>query len=186
MATTDPHRAPDPYDDQGAQIIVLRDEHTGQLVAHDADEDSRAEAVTEARRRKAVWEHRNAGAAARAGTLPRQMIAAFAAGTVNLMLAKIMQEEIVPATAKEAADVAKTAHEIYMKHAGVANPKDLTPAERKQREDDVAALTEKLAERAKAADAQLGGALPEGVSPADAGEDEPVVWEHDEAVPAAD
>jgi hypothetical protein len=164
-----------------AKILVLRDGQTQQFVTvADPDPEDREKAASEAQLRRAVFEHRARGAQTRAGLLPRSLTAALAGGTVNLMLAKLLQEEIVPATAKEAADVAKVAHEIFKSSAGVANPKDLTPAERKQKEDDVAALETRLHERARAATAQLGGALPEGVTPAAADEDdEPEVWEHE-------
>lgn len=171
--------ATEPAEQGDAQILILRNDETGQFETADNDEENRGRAVTEARKRRAIFEHRVSGAKTRAGMLPRALTASLAGGTVNLMLSKILQEEIVPATAKEAADVAKVAHEIYMKHAGVANPKDLSPAERDAKRDEVNKLENALVERAKAATAQLGGALPEGVTPADADE-EPVVWEHEQ------
>ena len=182
MATTKANQ-PQP-DETDAQILILRDPETGQFGAvGEAGEEERANAKKEAKLRKAVFEHRAEGAKNRAGLLPRSITAALAGGTVNLMLAKLLQEEIVPGSAKEAADVAKVAHEIYMKHAGVANPKDLSPAERDARRDEVSVLERALAERAKSATAALGGALPKGVTPEDAGE-EPDQWEHE--VPAVD
>lgn len=168
----------------GAKILVLRDPETGQFGAvGEAGEEQRANARKEAQLRRAIFEHRAEGAKTRAGLLPRAITAALAGGTVNLMLAKILQEEIVPASAKEAADVAKVAHEILMKSSGTANPKDLSPAERQAKQDEVSKLERALMERARSQAAVLGGALPDGVSPQDAGEDEaddePVEWEHE-------
>lgn len=173
-----------------AQVIVLRDETTGKfrsIPADEATEEERANALQGSKHRKAVWEHRSDGAQARAGTLPRALTASFAAGTVNLMLAKILQEEVVPATAKEAADVAKAAHEIYKSVAGVAPPQNLSAAEREQRTDTINAFEKQLAERAAKAGVDLGGALPPGespVTPPDDDGDEPDVWEHE--VPGPD
>jgi len=173
-------------------VIVLRNEATGAFMsvpAAEASDEQKAEAVGGAKHRKAVWQHRLAGAQARAGTLPRLLTASFAAGTVNLMLSKLLQEEIVPTTAKEAADVAKTAYAIYQQVAGDAPGKDLTPVEREQKRDAIDVMEKELAKRAEAAGVDLGGAVPPGEKlpapvEASADDDEPNVWEHE--VPAGD
>jgi hypothetical protein len=167
----------------GAKIIVLRDAETGQLEAVAETEETVVSAQRSAAHRKAVFQYRLAGAQTRAGALPRQLTAAFASGTVNLMLAKLLQEEIVAVTAKEAAEVAKVAHEIFKSAAGQPkNGRDLTPEERQRREDEIVALERTLMERAKAASAQLSGApkTARDVETEDVDED-PNAWEHDPA-----
>lgn len=142
------------------------------------------EAKKAARERKAIFEHRQRGAEARAGALPRSLTAAFAAGAANLMLAQVLQGELVPTTAKEALDVAKAANEIYRSVAGAETSKTLTPAELAKKQDDVRVLVDVLAQRAKAVNAQLGGAVPAG-TPVDVAEPreperEPVEYEDDD------
>lgn len=155
-----------------ATVIVLRNADTGALEATEATEDARAVARDAAQRRKAIFEHREAGAKARAGKLPRTLIASLAAGTTNLMLMQLIQQELVPATAKEAADIAKITHGIFREASGQTRGNlNLTPAERDAKLAEVDALEVALKERAGQATAQLGGA-PASV-------DELDEWEHE-------
>lgn len=170
------------YQEHDAKIIVLRDTETGEMIGVEADESNRAAARDAAARRKAIFEHRVTGASARAGLLPRTLIAALAAGTTNLMLQKLLQEELVPATAKEASEIAKITNTIYREASGqTAGNKNLTPAERAAKEAEVDALSTTLAARAKEAGEHLAGAVPAG-EPVPAAEPPAPVneWDHGE------
>lgn len=173
-----------------AQIIILRDEQGGMEAVPD-EPDARAKARAGAQQRKAIFEHRLAGAKNRAGMLPRLLTAQLAAGATNLMLAKILQEELMPATAKEAAEVAKVTHAIYQQASGQsAGNLNLTPVERETRLNEIDTLSQALAERAKEATANLGGAPAEGEEldpgPNPAGETESTPLEPVGAPPGAD
>lgn len=170
------------YEEHDAQIIVLRDADTGEMRAEPANDDTRTRARSAAQERKAVFEHRTKGAQARAGKLPRALIAAYAAGATNLMLEKLLQEELVPGSAKEAADIAKITNTIYREASGqAAGNKNLTPPERAAKMAEVETLETALAERAKAAGEQLSGAVPAGEPVPEVEPDEPInQWEHDE------
>lgn len=163
-----------------AKILVLRGEN-GEMVTAPANEETTARARAGAKHRKAIFEHRLEGAKARAGKLPRLLTGSLAAGATNLMLAKLLQEELQPATAKEAAEVAKITHAIYREASGqTAGNLNLTPAERSQRMAEVEELDKELRKRAEEANAKLGGAadLDDPPEPAPAPADD-TVWEHD-------
>lgn len=168
------------YEEHDAQVIVMRDPDTGEMIGADATEETRRVALDAAARRKAIFEHRVTGAGARAAKLPRTLMAALAAGTTNLMLQKLIQEELVPATAKEAADIAKITNTIFREASGQsAGNKNLTPAEREAKMAEVDTLTTALAQRAKEAGEHLDGAVPPGEP---VPEVEPVnQWDHDES-----
>lgn len=186
-AVEDPTAPPD-------NVYVLRRDD-GTLEARDAstmDEKDIAAGVDEAKRRKAVFLYRHDGAQARAGVLGSRLQGALAAGAATLMLEKIIQEELVPTTAKEAMEVAKIAYGIHKEMNGAAPTKDLSATERAQKADDAAALQATLADRAERANANLAGATaddepipepaPEATAQGDDGpgeEPEPLRWEHD-------
>lgn len=163
--------------------LVLRDPDSGEIRALVGDEvtpELEEQATLEAKRRKAEFIHRHEGAQARAGMLGQKLTAAFAGGVVVLMLEKLLQEELVPATAKEAVEVAKASHEIYKSLVGVAAGKDLTPEERRRKEDDAHELFKTLSARAEKAAAPLSGALQPGETPAPvAVDDDENLWEDD-------
>lgn len=178
-----PSRMAEPeYEEHDAKVIVMRDPDTGAMIGAEANAENIAQAHDAAARRKAIFEHRVTGASARAGRLPRTLIAALAAGTTNLMLQKILQEELVPATAKEAADIAKITNTIFREQSGqTAGNKNLTPQERAAKEAEVDALSATLAARAKEAGEQLAGAVPDGEPVPTAEPEEPVnQWDHGE------
>lgn len=153
----------EPTDGPDAQILVLRDPQTGEMGAvTDPDSEQLEQATHSAKERKAIWEHRAAGATARALTLDKTMTSALANGVVNLMFARILQDELMPKTAKEAAEVAKIAHDIAAKSGGLADPKDMTPADRAKRVSEAERFAKVLRDRAAAAGADLSGALAEG------------------------
>lgn len=155
--------AAEPTDGPDAQILVLRDPQTGEMGAvTDPDPEQLEQATHSAKERKAIWEHRAQGATARALTLDKSMTQALATGTVNLMFARILQDELMPKTAKEAAEVAKIAHEIASKQGGLADPKDLTAIERAKLIDDADRFKKILERRAAEAGADLSGALEAG------------------------
>lgn len=160
-----------------AEIIVLRNEQTGNFEAAPANGDAKTRARQGAQERKAIFEHRLAGSTARAGKLPRSLTASLAAGTANLMLMRILQDELVPGSAKEAADVAKIAHEIYKSASGSVDGKHLTPDERAKRFETAEQLAKDLAERAKKVGAPLAGAPNEGE------ELTGPEWEHEAEIP---
>lgn len=154
-----------PQPDEGADVIILRgpDGQPLPVPVDEASEDDLKTAKLGARERKALFQHRKAGAEARAGLLPKSLTAPFAGAVTNLMLAQLLQGEIVPTTAKEAAEVAKITAAIFKDFSGNAAPKDLTPVERAQRDDEIEKMTGLLQERAKkAGDQMLGGAVPSG------------------------
>jgi hypothetical protein len=162
--STDPSEAISQREEEVmGELIVLRDPDSGAIRTEPATEEAQEEASRGAQHRKAVWNHRKKGAEARAGTLPRSLIASLAAGTTNLMLAKLLQEEVVPSSAKEAAEIAKITNTIYREASGqMQGNVNLTPAERAAKLQEVDNLEAALAERSKAATAQLGGAPDDG------------------------
>jgi hypothetical protein len=86
------------------------------------------------------------------------------------MLVKILQEELAPATAKEAAEVAKITHAIFREASGqTAGNINLTPAERAERIGAIDKLETELKQRAKETTDALGGAPDEGEEVAPAG-----------------
>lgn len=101
-------------------------------------------------RRKAEFEYLRAGAEKRAARLPKALTGAFGHGVANLMLMKLLNGEVVPVTAKEAADVAKAAHDIGRSAQG-RGPSDgpLTPEERAENMKQVSQLEQVLKDRAK-------------------------------------
>lgn len=176
-------------DDYRAQVILLRDDTTGAMnpvPVGEATDAQIAEATEGAKRRKAVFLHRLDGAEARAGMLPAKLMSALSAGVVDLMLAKVLQEELVPATPDEAMKVAKVALEIYKASSGNTDPKHLSPQEREVKRSEAERFGEVLAKRAREAGANLSGALAAtdpvpAVSPGP--DDEADEWEHDDPVP---
>lgn len=177
----DPQETPVEHDSPDAQILVLRNDQTDALETVEATPDARDKARKGAQERKAIFEYRKTGADARAGKLPRLLTAAYAAGTTNLMLAKLLNEDLVPASAKEAADIAKITHAIYREASGNSpGNANLTPVERAQRMSEIDVLESSLKERAEEATAQLGGAPPAG-EPVDLllEPPPPSQWEHD-------
>lgn len=156
-----------------ATVLILRDEQGTMQVAQTDDDVHLAR--ENAKQRKAIFEHRVAGSTARAGKLPRRLTASLASGTVNLMLAKLLQEEILPASATEAAQVAKVAFDIYKQTAGLASGAQMTPAERADRLAEVDQLERELLARAKKVSAPLGGATPKGEEVPEVDDE----WEHD-------
>src|SRR5258706_8860830 len=132
-ATPKPPPAPTEHD--LADVIYLRDPVTQEdrvIARADATPDEIENAVAGAKERKAIFVHRIHGAEARAGLLPRTITAALSAAVVNHVFAKILQDELVPATAKEAAEVAKAANEVYKLAAGVVKPEMMTESERRE------------------------------------------------------
>lgn len=96
------------------EVVFLRSS-SGALRPHVGQEvtaEVRAEARREQARRRAEFEYRLAGALMRSNRLPKRITATLGHGAANLMLAMIVQGELVPASAKEAAEVAKAAYEI--------------------------------------------------------------------------
>ncbi len=147
------------------ELVFLRDPKTQAVTVipdTDATPEQRNNAYLGAKQRKATFDYRRAGALARAGLLPRQITASLAAGTVNHMFALILQGELQPATAKEAAEIAKAANEVYKLAAGALDAKDMSPHERAAAQQLAVDLGTVLAQRAKQADAPLGGAVPAG------------------------
>lgn len=145
-----------------ADITVLRDPNTGKPYVDDGDEETaeqkQVRARSEAAKRKAIFEHRRAGAEARAGRLPRRLTNALASGATNLMLSRIIQEEVVPITAKEAAEVAKITHAIAQASVGEGRSGvPLTDEERKERLAEAAKFEAVLEQRASEATAALDG-----------------------------
>lgn len=182
-AETEPATARE--DEVMGELIVLRDPESGLVRTEPATEENAQEASRGAAHRKAVWQHRKKGADARAGTLPRSLIAAYAAGVTNLMLGKLLQEEVVPSSAKEAAEIANISNKIFREASGATQGNvNLTPAERAAKLAEVDNLEFALAERAKAATAQLGGAPVEGetLEPdvVDGSETEEPQWDFDQ------
>lgn len=163
-AKTEPAEATSIREDEVmGELIVLRDPESGAISVEEATDETAEQASRGAQHRKAIWNHRKKGAEARAGTLPRSLIASLAAGTTNLMLAKLLQEEVVPASAKEAAEIAKITNAIFRDASGQTHGNvNLTPAERAAKLAEVDNLEVALAERAAAATAQLGGAPADG------------------------
>lgn len=150
-------------DEQMAKIVVLR-EGVGPSEAVENTDENRQKAQLEAARRKAMFLHMVKGAQARAGLLPRAMTSAMAAGATNLMLAEILHGNVVPLTAKEAAEVAKITNAIAKDVLGeTPDNRDLTPDERAKKLETAVKLEETLRERAKAAsDEALGGPARDG------------------------
>lgn len=161
-----------------AKLLFFPDQKGGYLVVPKADAtpEQKKNAILGAKERKAIFEHRRAGALTRAGLLPRALTAALAAGTVNHVLNMILQDELRPGSAKEAIEVAKGANEVYKLAAGALDGKDMTAEGRKDAQEAAAALGKTLAERAARAEAALGGA-PDGGGDLDA---EPLVFTHDD------
>lgn len=125
----------------------------------------RETARKDAARRKAVELHRVQGAKLRSSLLPRMLTRGFAEGTVNLMFAKILQNEVEPKSAKEAAEVAKIADDIARRHGGEKIKDENRPKERDellQTVRDLAPELQRRAQEAAQASAQaLGGAVPD-------------------------
>lgn len=145
-----------------ADILVFR-QPNGQLdsVARSAaTEEQLAEEVKGKKRRKAEFQYRVKGAQARATQLPRELTRALADGTVNLMLAQVLQQEVVPSTAKEAMDVAKIARDIAASMSGGEPAKNRTAEEVAQQYDEIDALGAALRKRAEDAKSALDGAPP--------------------------
>lgn len=141
-----------------AKIIVLR-EDTGETTAVPDSDEARSKFRKGAQKRRAIFEHNKAGALARSAQLPRLLTGGLAAGATNLMLVKIMQEELAPASAKEAAEVAKITHAIFREASGAtAGNINLTPAERADRLNQIDRLEIDLKQKAKEATESLGGA----------------------------
>jgi hypothetical protein len=139
------------------EYLAARDEN-GQLTAVGSAEVGALGRETlkwQAAVRRATEVKRRDGAQARAGLYPRGLTRELAEGVVNLMFAKILNGEIEPRTAKEAAEVAKMADEIARRHSGEAAKPELAGAEREQLTIDVKNLTLHLHQRAAAAQAQL-------------------------------
>jgi hypothetical protein len=157
------------------KLLVLRTE-TGESQAVDDTPENREKQTLTAQERKAIFLFNKAGALARAAQLPRLLTGNLSAGATNMMLVSIIQGELKPATAKEAAEVAKITHAIFREASGAtAGNVNLTPAERQDRLSQVDQLQKDLEHRANEATARLGGAPTEDeVVP-----DEPAQWEHE-------
>lgn len=122
---------------------------------------ARAAKSQEAREAKAVLAEKNrsefvariAGAKARVGLLPRDLIQALAFGVTEVALMQVLTGEVKIKTAKEAIDVAKIALDIGRLEMG--DPSSINePMSPTQREDLIAnakALRAELEERAKSA-----------------------------------
>lgn len=166
-----------------ADVIVLRNEAGAAEVVPDTPEN-RAKRDKTAEERRAEFMFNRAGALARASQLPRLLTAQLSAGVSNLMLVKIMQGELKPQTAKEAADIAKIAHGIFKESSGQASS-TLTPQERDERMGQIDKLSGELAARAKAASEEMLGGAPEDGETVPRVElegpdaPEPDEWEHD-------
>lgn len=70
---------------------------------------------------KRAYENFVAGGKARSSYLPRELIAGLAFATVDLMLLRIVNGTVKPKSAKEAAEVARIAHELARKEVGEAD-----------------------------------------------------------------
>lgn len=178
----------EPEEDALAEVVMLHDrpgEAPRAIPFEEATDDEKIRSETGALERRAVFEHRVAGSQVRAGMLPRALAAPAAMAVTNLMLAQLLQQEIVPTTAKEAAEVAKVAMGIYKEMSGNVSPEHLGPLERQQRDDTITAFEHTLRERAKAASAvEMGGAIPAGESVAsaarvDSDTEEGDEWDHE-------
>jgi hypothetical protein len=150
--------------DEVAEVLVMLDRVSGKpLVAPEPTEDLRAKAKEEAAGRKAIFEHNRRGAEARSGRLPKKLLPSLAAGVTNLMLVNILQERVVPQTAKEAADVAKITAGILKDSLGEGRgTAPLTAEERAKKVGDAEKLEKLLEKRAAEANAALGGAALDG------------------------
>lgn len=168
-----------------ADIIVLRaDDGTAEAV--EATPENRAKQEKSAKQRRAEFLFNKDGALARAGQLPRLLTGNLSAGVVNLMLVKIMQGELQPQTAKEAAEIAKITHGIFQSASGqTAGNLNLTKAERADRMVEVDKLQKELELRAAAATEQLGGAPQDGEDVPEPEVPEPDEWDHDDQAPEA-
>ena len=131
-----------------AEVVPLHDR------LQDPAEDAKAE--EEAALRRASFESRRVGAETRSGRMPKRLIAQFANGVTSLMLAKVLTEELVPTTAKEAAEVAKIAHAIAKDAAGDVNPKNRTAEEREELRSEAVKFAAVLEERARKVVEELG------------------------------
>lgn len=163
-----------------ADILVLRrDDGSAEVV--EATPENREQQAKSAKQRRAEFLFNKDGALARAGQLPRLLTGPLSAGVVNLMLVKILQGELAPQTAKEAAEIAKITHAIFREASGqTAGNINLTPAERDERMTQIDRLQTDLAHRAQQATETLGGA-PEGDEEVpDPPADDADEWEHDE------
>lgn len=164
---------------EGAKLIVLRGE-AGEAEAVEDTPEAREKQVRTAEERKAIFLFNKAGALARAGQLPRLLTGNLSAGATNLMLVSILQGELKPATAKEAAEVAKITHAIFREASGAtAGNINLTPEERRDRLSQVDQLQKDLEHRAKEATEALGGAPADDEPAPDAPDEELAVWEHE-------
>lgn len=139
------------------------------ISSEDTGAEEREELRREAAIRKALYVFRVQGAKLRAELLPRTMLQSLADGTTGLMMSMIMQGELKPATAKEAAEVAKIAHAIARVESGIAKTDSTdraAPGDRAEMESDIGKMKKELADRARrAAQAEpelLGGVFPEG------------------------
>lgn len=146
-----------------AAVVFLRDPAGGisPRIGGEITDEVRARAREEQKRRKAEFEYRLAGALARSGKLPKKLTAALGHGAANLMLAMIVQGELRPVTAKEAADVAKVAHEIARSAQGRGTGDGpMSDADRAALLEQADQFEKALVERAKAAagDGLLAGA----------------------------
>lgn len=175
----------DPEPTRDAEIIVLRD-NGGRFTAEGAKEigaEGRENARIAAARRKAVEVHRVKGALLRSDLLPRKLTKKLAEGAGNRMLAQLLQGEIEPRTAKEAAEVAKIAFEIARHEPSDAKPEAETRV-REELEASARLLGGKLLERAQAA-ADAAPQLLGGKVPDDEDIDDVDLTEYDFAVDAA-
>lgn len=160
-------------------VIVLRADDGSTEVVADTPENREKQEKT-AGQRRAEFLFDKDGAMARAATLPRLLTGPLSAGVVNLMLVQIMQGKLKPATAKEAADIAKITHAIFRDASGASHGNlNLTPTERTERLAEIDKLQTELAHRAALATVELGGALEGDEEPPEPEPAEPDEWEHE-------
>ena len=110
----------------------------------------------EAARRKAAWLAKIEGAKVRAGELPAELTRAIGYGVSGLMLTKLMNGELQPESAKEAAEIARIAAQIAREEAKLdtagADPDEMK-ADREARVARAERIAAELRERAAAAKA---------------------------------
>jgi hypothetical protein len=113
-----------------------------------ADEDH---AKRTAAARKLAFDRTVANATVKSSALERKLLATFAVGTANWMLARILSGEIEPKDAKQAAEIAKIALDIARTETGEGDirPEDMTTDERKLKIAQAQALAAEVMARGR-------------------------------------
>ena len=135
--------------DPDVEGIVTAELEADQGHLSDTTEERRLAAA----RNKAAFESFVRGGKARAEMLPRGGIQNLAFGVTGLMLNQLMTGRLKPASAKEAADIARITHDIARKESGEDGTTVVRSPE--ERERAVAAILE-LANAAKARAIEAG------------------------------